>query len=302
MQTDFHVNTRRPELSICFPGPTKVGPDMMQFITGLCQEIQAAHESGKLDRYIVSYQTHRFRVQFMGEDRFAARYIPESVPALRDLGLHQTVSQQLLSPKLRDEGGLILFSGATGSGKTTTASATLRSRLEQFGGYALAVEDPPEFNLGGFHGKGYCESMDATTKGYEDTLVDALRCFPGGEPAMLLYGEVRAAATASELLRVGIDGHLVISTIHSKDIATALSRLQSLAEKDGERNALRLMADSLKMIVHQKIISGPGERPVFQAKVLSVNGPEAAMIAEGNFRGLSERAERQMGMSPGGMR
>lgn len=297
--SDWHVNIANPSKTVLFPGPIQLPEKLVPVAVKLAEAIKEAAAQTRRDRFVVQIVGSdpcleiRFRAQHMTEGRYAARTLPKRTPPLDKLGFGAYAELEFMSDALKDTGGLVLVAGATGSGKTTTISSIVSSRLSKYGGYAIAVEDPPEFPLEGFHGQGYCESMDASDRGYTSTLVDALRCFPSGNPAMLLYGEVREAPAASELLRVGIDGHLVFSTVHAKDIQTALMRLISLAEKDGETDPYGLLASSLKIIAHQRIVQGPDGNAVRQMKLLNIGDIEAAMIREKNIQGLADRAGQQ---------
>lgn len=302
--SDWHVNIANPSKTVLFPGPVQLPEKLVPVAAQLAEAIkEAAAQTGR-DRFVVQIGSEhclgiRFRAQHMTEGRYAARTLPKRTPPLDKLGFGAYAELEFMSDALKDTGGLVLVAGATGSGKTTTISSIVSSRLSKYGGYAIAVEDPPEFPLEGFHGQGYCESMDASDRGYTSTLVDALRCFPSGNPAMLLYGEVREAQAASELLRVGIDGHLVFSTVHAKDIETSLMRLISLAEKDGETDPYGLLASSLKIIAHQRIVQGPDGHPVRQMKLVKVGDIEAAMIRDKNIKGLAERSGQQQRLMQG---
>lgn len=302
--SDWHVHVDMPESTIVFPvashNPIPVPGSLVPFAKHLAGEIKkmASTPEGLANgRYIVNCLGVRLRIQAMSGNRFAARQLPQKVMPLRDLGFGSYVELEFMQDGLKNSGGLIIVAGATGSGKTTTVSSIMHSRLAKYGGYGIAIEDPPEFPLEGFHGAGYCESMDSTSKGYSGTLASALRCFPSGNPAMLLYGEVREPEAASELLRTGIDGHLVMSTLHSKDIETAISRLISLAEKDGESDPYGLLANSLKIIAHQKIIAGPDGKAVRQMRLLKVGEQEATLIREKNIKQLVDRASQQQRMN-----
>lgn len=302
--SDWHVHLDRPDHTIVFPvsshNAVKVPANLVPFSKRLADEIRAkasTAEGLENGRFIANCLGVRFRVQHMTGSRFAARQLPQKVMPIRELGFGTYAELEFMQDGLKNTGGLVIVAGATGSGKTTTVSSIMASRLEKYGGYGIAVEDPPEFPLEGFHGSGYCESMDSTGKGYSSTLASALRCFPSGNPAMLLYGEVREPEAASELLRTGIDGHLVLSTLHAKDIETAISRLVSLAEKDGESDPYGLLASSLKIIAHQKIIQGHDGQPVRQMRLLKLGEHEAAMIREKKINGLSERAGMQQKMN-----
>lgn len=215
----------------------------------------------------------------------ALRAIPEKVPHLDDLALDQRVRAMLMGNQLL-YGGLIIVAAANGQGKTTTISATVRSRLERFAGHCNAVEDPPELPLHGWHGRGRCVQLPVATPqdaqagtGYAQALVDVRRFFPAmaGGGTILMIGEVRNAETAAETLLAAFEGHLVLTTFHGSSVPHALMRYVALAgEKLGANNARDLMAATLRLCIHQKLKLHEGrqgwERGEVTADTLVVSG------------------------------
>jgi twitching motility protein PilT len=229
----------------------------------------------------------RYRVNHMGERRYALRVIPDRAPRLEKLGfLHDNV-EFLASEKLRTRGGLILVLGTPGAGKTTTASGIVCSQLARHGGYALCVENPPEYRLEGFHGDvgGYCEQMDATDIGYSQALVDALRCFPTGRPGILMLGEIREKAEAYELMQIALDGHLVITTMHANDTIAGLTRLISMASSSftSEDSVRGMLSASLRAVVHQRLSHGSAHMSLFD-----VNERASAILMNGQLHSLQD--------------
>src|SRR3546814_18377080 len=104
--------------------------------------------------------------------------------------------------------GLVLIAGETGADKTSTAAALMYSRLIKHGGIAVAIEDPPEINMHGQHGHGWCEQVPASrfTGGYREHLIGSLR----DNPDMILLGEIRDEATANEVVNASINGHFIL--------------------------------------------------------------------------------------------
>lgn len=281
--TDWHINTASPSNSVLFPGPQAIPAKYGEFAQALAGAITAGYKPG-VHSFLVEVEDLKYRVQFMREGRFAARTLPKTPPQLTKLGFKSEYTNMLTASDLKTTGGLILVSGLTGSGKSTTAAATVVERLKTMGGYCLTVEDPPEMPLEGFHGqKGYCEQLDASEDGYQEKLASALRCFPAREQSMLLFGEVRDAASAAEMLRIAVDGHLVISTVHAKDIITALQRVIALAKQGGEPEATALLANSLKLVMHQRL-----DNNIPQISALKSDNMVAATIRAGNIENLMD--------------
>jgi len=138
---------------------------------------------------------------------------------LEALGMQETIINQIRR-LFSKSFGIILIAGPTGSGKTTTLYAALRelNRLER---NILTVEDPVEYRLS------YVKQTQVNEKaGYE--FASAARTFMRQDPDVMLLGEIRDEETAQMAVRAAITGHLVLSTLHTNDAATAIPRLLDL--------------------------------------------------------------------------
>lgn len=164
------------------------------------------------------------------------RYPSHMVPLLRDLGK-------------RD--GLILLTGSTGQGKSTTAASLLFEYLENYGGIAFTIEDPVEYHMEGRRGKaGYCYQSEIKEESEWGLMLKrALRW----HPRFIFVGEIRTPDCADQVLRAATTGHNVIATMHGGSMEEALEGLLQLAKIDlGERGPL-LLAAGLTAVVHQTI-------------------------------------------------
>lgn len=282
--TDVHLSIDGLGRPIVFPGQKPAGPEHQPLMAQLVDAITAnpGRKKVKLD------DASRWRIQRMREGRYALRRMRDACPDIDVLGLPHWIKALLLGSKMREAGGLIVICGLTGAGKTTTFSATIAARLRLHGGYCLTIEDPPEDLLEGEHGHGYCEQIDADeVGGYENAIHAALRCFPAKDSSMLGYGEVRDSATAAQLLRVAVDGHLVLVTMHSKTIPAGLQRLSALARAAGEENANDLIAASFQLAVHQRFdLEGK-----LVASALARENKVIAHIKQGEFSSLMQEVE-----------
>lgn len=299
------IDTHRTERSVLHPGPTRVPPTLepiSRFLAAnIVEVISTAPQKRSLLVAVGEGEVQlRFRAQWLTEGRWACRLLENEVRALRKTGIPETTYKQLMNPSIGLTGGIVLFSGLPGTGKTTSASAYVRERLTEWGGYAITVEDPPELPLQGFVGEhGYIEQIDASEDGYAARIAESLRCFPAGCRQTLLYlGEIRYADQAAEAVRTALDGHTLISTTHAGASHLAVERLVSLAKHGGEPQAAEIVAQCLRMVVHQKM--GPAKTVSYDHVVVSPS--DGAAIAKGDFRALIKSASlsRAQAMVSGG--
>ncbi len=158
---------------------------------------------------------------------------------LTDLGLDQRQSQDLIEA-IQMPHGLMLVTGPTGSGKSTTLYACL-NRLNQPHKNICTVEDPVEYKFTGIN-----QIQVKSQVGL--TFASALRSFLRQDPDVLMVGEVRDAETAQICLRAALTGHFVLSTLHTNDALSAVNRLQDMDIEPF------LLASTLRVLVAQRLI------------------------------------------------
>ena len=194
------------------------------------------------------------RIKTVSGIHYTARRMPKTVPDVYQLGMPEILVNHLTS--LNKATGLILLCGPTGMGKTTTATALLKFFLENEGGFAYTIEDPPEMPMDGLYhakkgGLGLCKQTEVVNNNWELGLRSALR----SKPRYILVGETRTAETAAELLRAATSGHLVISTIHANNLEDGLTSLIKYAAASGMNEGLAadLLARGILGVIHQKL-------------------------------------------------
>lgn len=158
---------------------------------------------------------------------------------LEQLGI-PVESRRLLQSALDKPQGMILVTGPTGSGKTTTLYACLR-QIRNPNLNILTIEDPIEYRLEGIN-----QSQVKQDIGYD--FAKALRAFLRQDPNVIMVGEIRDAETAQIALRAAMTGHLVLSTVHTNDAATTVTRLLDLGAEP------YLVASSLSLIIAQRLV------------------------------------------------
>jgi twitching motility protein PilT len=190
----------------------------------------------------------RFRANaFFQKDGLSAvfRTIPTDIQTISDLGLPKSL--YALTTKKR---GLILVTGVTGSGKSTTLAAIIDEINEKRREHIITIEDPIEF----VHRDKRC-IINQRTIG-EDTLsfANALRGALREDPDIILVGEMRDLETIEIALRAAETGHLVLSTLHTLDSKETINRVIGMFAKE-EQNRVRLMlASTLVGIVSQRLV------------------------------------------------
>ncbi|MDE4914318.1 ATPase, T2SS/T4P/T4SS family [Methylobacterium sp. 092160098-2] len=250
------------------------------------------HKHFALEHDGVRYRCARMKHQ--DNTTYVLRRVPSPVPGFSTLGLPKVVVHTFAGyASSRKKEGLILLAGATGSGKTTTASSLLQAFVTFSGGVGVTVEDPPELGLEGKMGaNGRCYQITVEDGVFGPYIKDALRWSPN----YLLIGEVRDSQAAYEAIRLAVSGHLVITTIHAKSPIGAIQALikyaSVLESKDLVQN---ILSDSLSAVVHQKLERHPEHGMMLRGEFLFVGDDPAirTKIREGNISSLKQELEAQ---------
>ena len=205
------------------------------------------------------------------------RLLPDACPQLSELG-----APQALGELLHEESGLILVSGATGSGKSTTLAAMVEHLNRQRDGHILTLEDPVEF----IHRSARCLIQQREVGAHCAAFADALRVALRQDPDVILIGELRDSETIRLALTAAETGHLVLATLHTRGAAQAIERLLD-AFPAGEKEQVRgQLAGSLCAVLAQKLLPDKlgGRVALYE---LLVNTPAAAnLIREGKSHQL----------------
>lgn len=265
--TDWYIPKDNTSIgnSFVFPGTMFLSErkDLVPFAEKLKKHAIDAYEKDhyKYHSNSVSVDNRRFRVQLIPHingEMFAFRRIKDSVPNLDELGVPPVVKNILLHRNL-SKGGLILLVGETGQGKSTTCAAAIKSRVSEYGSFALTLEDPPELPLHGKLGKGYCIQREVPSDQFSEALKGALRSYPTTNGNILYVGEIRDSKTAQEVMKAITSGHLVFSTIHGGGIREGVERLvtylSSSENAEDSKNNRDILAGAIRLVIHQTLIT-----------------------------------------------
>ncbi len=193
----------------------------------------------------------------------AFRHIPDHVPEIAELG-HQPIVEQLCD--LRQ--GLILVTGITGSGKSTTLAAMVKRMSENRSGVIVSVEDPIEFIFR--HGKSLVKQREIG----HDTLsfANALRHVVRQDPDVILVSEMRDLETMQAAVTAAETGHLVLSTLHTQDAPKAIDRMIDAFPADQQGQMIAQLSNSLRAVVSQRLLPHvDGKQRVLATEVMIMN-------------------------------
>ena len=279
------------------PDPFPAPPELQRELLDLFQKCSDLERKIMRSDFALQHDSVTYRVSKMPSISgvvYVLRRFPAVIPDINKIGLLPGVVRRLLRPGLR---GMIIIAGATGSGKTWTASALVKARLEAFGGVAVTAEDPPEMPLQGTHGKGVCFQVPVSRE--SGGFGEASRHIVRWKPNIIFLGEIRDSDVAVEALRASINGHLVISTVHADSVISAIQRIQSLAASESGSEVASLLADGLIATIHQKLeIHGP--RKVLKSEFLlmidEAQRGARAIIRQGRVEMLATEIRQQQNL------
>ena len=217
-----------------------------------------------------------------------ARRINTIIPDIEKLGILPSLCSHMTSLGRRD--GLILVSGATGAGKTTTAVGLLAYFLKHYGGTAVTIEDPVEYMLKGRHGDhGHCFQVEVRND--EEWALNLKRALRWA-PRYIYVGEIRTPKAAEQLLRAASTGHMVITTVHAGSPEEALMGIIFLAEQAMGSGVQNILAAALTAVVYQTMKeTGPWIRYLFTEEN-SPGDPIRALIRDDKIGMLSTYIDR----------
>jgi twitching motility protein PilT len=222
----------------------------------------------------------RFRVNAFvqrGSISLVARAIPFEVKTVEELLLPPVISEIA-----DEERGLILVTGTTGSGKSTTLASMIEHINTRYAKHIVTIEDPVEF----LHSDK--QSIINQREVGEDTtsFARALRRVLRQDPDVILVGEMRDEETVRTALSAAETGHLVLSTIHTVDASESVNRIIDFFPQAEQRQARAMLAGTLKSVISQRLVRTPDRNGrVATCEILRMTGRVRDMIMDASETG-----------------
>ncbi|WP_140626927.1 PilT/PilU family type 4a pilus ATPase [Methylibium rhizosphaerae] len=280
---------------------TKVSPQPLtgQHTIALARSIMNDKQAAEFERTkecnfaIAPQGTGRFRVNAFiqqGHVGMVLRTIPQQLPTIDSLGLPGVLKDVAMTKR-----GLVIFVGATGSGKSTSLAAMVDYRNENSYGHIITIEDPVEF----VHPHKNCivtqREVGLDTDGWFNALKNTLR----QAPDVILMGEIRDRETMEHAVAFAETGHLCLATLHANSANQALDRIINFFPEERRAQLLMDLSLNLKSLVSQRLLPRQEGKGRVAAVEILLNTP---LISELIFKGeVSEIKElmkrsRELGM------
>jgi twitching motility protein PilT len=248
------------------------------------------HTDRDLD-FAFSFADARFRVNAFferGRPAIALRLLHSVIPTFDELGMPAAI-RELANRKQ----GLILFTGPTGSGKTTSMAALIEAVNQTRPCHIITIEDPIEFLHTNQLSVVHQREVGIDTQSFERALRAALR----EDPDVVLVGEMRDVESIAITLTLAETGHLVLSSLHTNDAPQALDRIVDVFPGERQPQIRLQLASTLAAIVAQRLVPRIGGGRVAAYEVLVATSAVSNLIREGKTRHL--RNAMQMALAAG---
>ena len=269
-----------------FPGLPRLTPYQtemiaMHMLRGDKDLLRTLLQSGSVDLSYSIPQKTRFRVNIFsqrGTYAIVLRVIPEGIPTLETLGLPRELHNVC---KLKN--GIVLVTGPTGSGKSTTLAALIHEINANYAYHIITIEDPVEYMHRHIKSTVNQREVGSDTKSFSLALRAALR----QAPKVILIGEMRDIETIEIAMEAAETGHLVLSTLHTIDAAKTVDRIIGVFPKDQEPQIRTRFSQSFRYVISQRLLPKIGGGRIAALEILKSSMRTRDYVVKGETEGRS---------------
>jgi twitching motility protein PilT len=269
-----------------FPGLPRLTPYQtemiaMHMLRGDRELTRTLLTNGSVDLSYSIPQKTRFRVNIFsqrGTYAIVLRVIPEGIPTLDKLGLPAELHNVC---KLKN--GIVLVTGPTGSGKSTTLAAIINQINQDYAYHIITIEDPVEYMHKHMKSTVNQRELGSDTKTFSLALRAALR----QAPKVILIGEMRDVETIEIAMEAAETGHLVLSTLHTIDAAKTVDRIIGVFPKDQEPQIRTRFSQSFRYVISQRLLPKVGGGRIAALEILKSTMRTRDYIVKGESEGRS---------------
>ncbi len=232
---------------------------------------------------------NRYRGNFSkqkGVQSFSLRYVPQQRSVLRELNLPETLSE--LAAELR---GIIILTGATAQGKSTTARALLQHINETKPVRVVSIEDPIEFVFEDGQAQFEQREVGIDTDSFAAGIKNAMR----QDPNIIFVGEMRDRESVYAAIQAAETGHMILTTLHADSASQALGRIRMFYPSDEQANISALLSRNLKAIVTQRLVPAAKGGRIPCLEVLRVDLGARDAVAQNELQLLDGIIEAAVG-------
>jgi twitching motility protein PilT len=295
--SDLNLSVGRPPqvevdgqlVSVNFPGLPRLTPYQtemiaMHMLRNDRELTRTLLSNGSVDLSYSIPQKTRFRVNIFaqrGTYAIVLRVIPDGIPSLEGLKFPKELFN---IPHLKN--GIVLVTGPTGSGKSTTLAALINQINQDFAYHILTIEDPVEYMHRHIKSTVNQREVGSDTKTFALALRAALR----QAPKVILIGEMRDVETIEIAMEAAETGHLVLSTLHTIDAAKTVDRIVGVFPKDQEPQIRTRFAQSFRYVISQRLLpkTGGGRVAVLEILKSTMRTRDYVMKGETDGRSLTD--------------
>jgi len=227
---------------------------------------------------------HRFRGNaFRAQGAYCGcfRHIPETIPSFEWMGFPKRVAEEIAELT----NGLVIVTGITGSGKSTTLAGIVSLLIDRGGNRIITVEEPIEY----IYARTERSVVTQREVGIDcDSFYNGLKFGLRQDPDVILVGEIRDRETAQMALSAAETGHVILATMHTKDAKGAVSRFVDLFEPTTHDDIRAQLAFNLRYVIAQHLLPSakPGEKRALALETMLVNNPVRAGIKLGKLEAI----------------